>query len=107
MLAHSAHLILAGFQIVEHLGIVVELGIYGQRLHRHTHGVQETFVGTAVVNGCEQRLLFIVIFSQKEAIDRRKEIALENAIFLAECIYFGHIHVKCPHHTGLCVFRLF
>ena len=101
MLAHTAHLILTSFQIVEHFRLVVKLSIDGQRLHRHTHRVEETFVGTSVVNRGKQRLLFIIIFSQQEAVNRRKEITLEDAFLLTESVHFGHLHVECTHHTGL------
>ena len=106
VLAHTAHLILTSLQIVEYPGLIVELGIDGQRLHRHTDGVQETLVGTTVVDGGEERLLFIIIFGQQEAVGRREEIALEYAILLAECVHLGHLHVERPHHTGLAVFRI-
>ena len=103
MLSYTAHLVLPCLQVVEHPGLGGKLGIDGQCLDCHTHRVQETLVGATVVDGCEQRLLFVVIFGQQETIGRREEIALEDAIFLAEGIHIGHIHVKRPHHTGLCV----
>ena len=106
MLAHTAHLILTGLQIVYHLGLIVKLGIDGQRLHRHTHRVQEALVGTSVVDGGEERLLFIIIFGQQETVSRREEIALEDAFLLAECVHLGHLHIERPHHTGLRVLRL-
>ena len=37
MLTHTTHLILTALQIVKHFSLVVKLGIYRQRLHRHTH----------------------------------------------------------------------
>ena len=106
MLAHTAHLILTSLQVVKHLGLIVKLGIDGQRLHRHTDGMQEALVGTSVVDGGEERLLFIIVFGQQETVGRREEIALEDAFLLAECVHLGHLHVERPHHTGLAVLRL-
>ena len=106
MLAHTAHLVLTSLQVVEHLRFVIELSIDGQRLYRHSHRVEETLVCTSVVDRGKQRLLFIIIFGQQETVDRRKEIALEDAVLLTESIHFGHLHIECPHHTGLRVLRL-
>ena len=105
MFTHPAHLVLSSFQIVEHLGVARKLGIHRQRLHRHTHGVQETLVGTSVVDGGEQRLLFVVVSGQQETVGRCKEIALEDTLLLTESIHLGHVHVECPHHRRLAVLR--
>ena len=106
VLAHTAHLILTSLQVVKHLGLIVKLGIDGQCLHRHTDGMQEALVRTSVVDGGEERLLFIIVFGQQETVGRREEIALEDAFLLAECVHLGHLHVERPHHTGLAVLRL-
>ena len=106
MLAHPAHLVLTSFQIVEHLGVIVKLGIHGQRLHRHTYGMQETLVATAIIDRREQRLLFVVVSGQQETVGCREEIALEDAIVLAELIYPSHVDAERPHHRGLAVHGL-
>ena len=105
VLAATAHLILPGLQVIQHLRFVVELRIHGQRLHRHAHRVEESLVCAPVVDGGEQRLLFIIVFCQQEAVDRGEEIALEDTFLLAEGIHAGHIHAQSAHHTCLRVFR--
>ena len=107
MPAHTAHLILPCFQIVEHLGLVIKLGVDGQRLHRHTHRMQEPLVRTSIVDGGKQRLLFIIIFCKQETIGRCEEIALEDALFLAKAVNTCHIHTQRPHHRGLTMLWLF
>ena len=96
---HSAHLVLSCLQIVENLGVIIKLGIDWQRLYRHTYGMQKTLVGATVVDGGEQRFLFIIIFSQQETIGRCKEIALEDAFLLTESIHYSHLYVECSHQT--------
>ena len=66
--------------------------------------MQEALVGTTVIDGGKQRLLFIVIFSQEETIGRCEEIALEDAVLLAEGIHLFHLHIKSAHHR---CFRMF
>ena len=68
--------------------------------------MQETLVGTAVVDGCKQRLLFVVVSGQQETVGCREEIALEDAIVLAELIYPRHVNAERPHHGGLAVHGL-
>ena len=101
MLSNTPHLLLPGFQVVKHLGLIVESRIDGQRLHRHAYGVKETLVGTTVVDGGEQRFLLIIILSQQKAIGRCKEVALENTFVFAESIHLRHVHTQRPHHRSL------
>ena len=59
--AAADHLFLTGFQEVEHSGVVRELSIDGQRLHRHANGMLELWVGAAVEDRGEQRFLLVVV----------------------------------------------
>ena len=54
VLPASAHLLLSGFQVIEHRRLVVIFGIDRQRLDRHTDRVQEPFVRTTVIDGKEE-----------------------------------------------------
>ena len=105
VLADTTHLVLPSLQVIQHLGLVVKLGIYRQRLDRHTNGMQKTFVRTTVIYRSKQRLLFIIIFSQQETISCGEEITLEDTFLFAEGIHLGHLHVERPHQRRLAVFR--
>ena len=54
VLAASAHLLLSGFQVVEHRRLVVIFGIDRQRLDSHTDRVQEPLVRAAIIDGKEE-----------------------------------------------------
>ena len=58
VLTYTTHLVLTCLQVIQHLGLVVKLGIHRQRLDRHTYGVQKALIGTTVINRRKQRLLF-------------------------------------------------
>ena len=101
--AHTAHLLLSGFQKVEDGRRVVKLAIDGQRLHRHAHRMEEALVGASVVDGGEERLLFVVILGQQETVGCGEKVAPEDAVLLAETVYAGHIDAECAHLRCLAV----
>ena len=105
MLSAAAHLVLPTLQEVQHRRVVVELRIDGQRLHRHTHGVQEPLVRTSIVYRGEERLPLVIVLGQQEAVGRREEIALEDALLLAEGIHLRHLDVQRTNHRGLRMLR--
>ena len=101
MLAAAVHLVLTDFQEVKHRGLVGELGIDGQGLYRHTYGALETLVGTSVIDGGKQRLLFTSIFCQQEGIGRHEEITPIDAVVLTELLYPIHTYIQCPRQRSL------
>ena len=98
------HLFLTCFQEVEHSSLFRELGINGQRLHRHTNGMLELLLGTVVENRGKQRFLLVVILGQQEGICRREESAFLNAIGLTEGIHLVHVDVENADFMGGRVF---
>ena len=103
VLANTTHLVLTCLQVIQHLGLVVELGIYRQRFDRHTYRVEKTLVRTTVINRRKQRLLFIIIFCQQETIGCCEEITLKDTFLFTEGIHLGHLHIERPHQRRLTV----
>ena len=61
MFPATAHLLLACLEIIKDGGIIVKPGINRDCLDCHAHRVQEPLVGAAVINGCEVRVLPVVV----------------------------------------------
>ena len=97
VLTTTSILLLAGFQEVQHRGVISELGIDGQRLHRHTYGMEEPLVSTSVVNSGEQCLLLVVILCQKIRVSCGEEGILIDTVGLAESLYLFLVNAKYPN----------
>ena len=101
VLAAAVHLFLIGFHEVKHGGFVGELGVNGQRLHRHANGMLELRFGAAVINRVEQRFLLVVVFSQQVGIGRCEKGALFDVVGLAEGIHPIHVDIEDADQMGI------
>ena len=106
VLAASAHLPLQFHQEIKHSGVRGKLAVHRQGLHGHSHRMVETLVGTAVEHGREQRLLFVVVLGEQEAVGCGEQVAPEYTVLGAEAVHALHVHVKHPDHAGLGVLCL-
>ena len=107
VLAAADHLFLTGFQEVEHRSVVGELGVNGQRLHRHANGMLELRIGATVEHRGEQRFLLVVVLGQQEGIGRREECAFFDAVGLAESIHPIHVDAESAEHISVRVLGYF
>ena len=104
VLSAAVHLLLAGSQEVEHGGVVGEFGVDGQRLHRHTRGMEELGLGTSVIHRGEQCFLLVVVFRQEVGVCGIEKGALFDAVGLAEGTDALHIGAEDAEQMGVRAF---
>ena len=106
MLTASAHLLLSGFQEVEHAGLCGKLRINGQRLHEHAHGVIQFLGLTTVIDGVEEGFRLVVELSQQIGVGHGEQRTLENTVRLTELLHLGVVHFQGAQQTGFLQRRL-
>ena len=96
VLPATRHLLLSGLQEVEHSRLVGEVCIDGHCLDQHSDCMCCPTVVATTNDGAEQCRLLVIVFSQQVAVGRREEGALEDAMFAAEGIHTGTVHMHAP-----------
>ncbi len=105
VLAAAGHLLLALAQEIDDGGVVGELGVDWECFDRHADGMEEAFVGAAVIDSSEEGFLATGIFGEEESVDRGEEIAFENAVILQESVEAVGVERKGAEQMGLGLLR--